>query len=376
MNLTGITKYLDSLTERGIPSVDCIICKDHRQVYRHMSGTVDESGKKRITGNELYLMFSMTKVQTMTALMQLAEQGKLSLEDPVSKYLPAYGKLTVEEKNQVKDVTVPMKLKHLVSMQSGLDYNLERAGIKRVLSERGQKATTRELVDSFVETPLKFMPGEHFLYSLSHDVAAAIVEVVSGMRFSDYLKENIWIPLHMEHTFFAKPVNHLKNLATQFVMDEQGRVKPMEPICDYQLSENYESGGAGLISCTEDYAVFADTLACGGISSEGIRILKPETIERMKQNLLSETAMEDIDRTMGRKGYGYGCGVQILLQPELIGSRAPVGVFGWDGAAGSCIIMDTKSKYSLVYIQHVRNCGIAYSEFHPRLRELLFDEQE
>lgn len=140
-----------------------------------------------------------------------------------------------------------------------------------------------------------------------------------------------------------------------------------------QLLQNFP---IGVISCTEDYAVFADTLACGGISREGIRILKPETIEQMKQNLLSETAMGDIERTMGRKGYGYGCGVQVLLQPELIGSKAPVGVFGWDGAAGSCIIMDTKSKSSLVYIQHVRNCGIAYSEFHPRLRELLFEEQE
>lgn len=93
----------------------------------------------------------------------------------------------------------------------------------------------------------------------------------------------------------------------------------------------------------------------------------------MKQNLLGETSMEEIARNMGRVGYGYGCGVQVLLHPELLDSPAPVGVFGWDGAAGSCIIMDTASKRSLIYMQHVRNCGMAYGEIHPRLRDMMFE---
>ena len=374
MNLAKITEYLETLPGRGIPSVDCMIYKDHELVYRHMCGTTDEAYSKAIQGDELYLMFSMTKVQTMTAVLQLVEQEKLSLEDEVGKFLPTYKNLTVEVEGKVETLQTPMLVKHLLSMQSGLDYDLERPGIKRVLQEKGQKATTREIVDAFVESPLKFVPGEHFIYSLSHDVAAAIVEVVSGMSFSEYLKKNIWEPLKMERTFFAKPVNALEKLATQFEMDEQGNTKPMGPTCNYQLSESYESGGAGLISCTEDYAKFADTLACGGVSKEGVRIIKPETIELMKKDLLCEVSQQDIINSMGRLGYGYGCGVQVLLQPELLGSPAPAGVFGWDGAAGSCIIMDTKSKTSLVYTQHVRNCGMAYGEVHPRLRDLLFEE--
>lgn len=373
MKLEKITEYLETLPGRGIPSVDCMIYKDHQLVYRHMCGTTDEAYSKPIQGDELYIMFSMTKVQTMTAVMQLVEQGKLSLEDEVGKYLPAYKELTVEVDGKVEKCEKPLLVWHLLSMQSGLDYDLERPGIKRVLQEKGQQATTREIVDAFVESPLKFVPGEHFLYSLSHDVAAAIVEVVSGMSFGEYLKKNIWKPLGMKRTFFAKPVNRLEKLATQFEMDEQGNTKPMGPTCNYQLSESYESGGAGLISCTEDYAVFADTLACGGISKEGVRIIKPETIELMKQNLLCEASQQEIINNMGRLGYGYGCGVQVLLQPELLGSPAPAGVFGWDGAAGSCIIMDTASKISLVYTQHVRSCGMAYGEVHPRLRDLLFE---
>lgn len=373
MELNVITEYLDSLKDRGVPSVDCMIYEDHKLVYRHMNGTVDAEQKKEIQGNEQYLMFSMTKVQTMTCMMQLVEQGKISLEDPVSKYLPAFANLSAEVDGKAVDVKEPMKIKHLLSMQSGLDYDLNRPGIVRVLKEKGMQASTREIVEAFVESPLKFQPGEHFLYSLSHDAAAAVLEVVTGMRFSEYMRENIWKPLHMEHTFFAKPMNDgVENLATQFIWNQPEQPEVMPYSCNYQLSDNYESGGAGLISCTEDYAVFADTLACGGVSKDGVRILKPETIELMKQNLLGAASLKDIETTMGRKGYGYGCGVQVLMQPELIGAAAPAGVFGWDGAAGSCIIMDTVSKKSIVYIQHVRNCGMSYGEIHPKLRDLVF----
>lgn len=372
MNFEKLTGYLDSLEERGIPSVDCMIYRKHELLYRHMNGTTDEKKRKKIDGSEVYLMFSMTKLQTMTAILQLVEQGRISLEDEVGNYLPAYKNLTVKKDGVVTALTTPLRLKHLVSMQSGLDYDLERPGILRVIKEKGQAATTQDIVNSFVETPLCFTPGEHFFYSLSHDVVAAIVEVVSGMCFGEYLKKYIWEPLGMQHTFFAKPENAHPCLAHQFLCGEDGVIVPMEPSCCYQFTENYESGGAGLISCTEDYAVFADALACGGINKDSVRLLKNETVELMKKNLLCDAAKKDLADSMGRKGYGYGCGVQVLLEPETIGAVAPAGVFGWDGAAGSCCIMDTKTGISVVYLQHVRNCGWAYGEIHPTLRDLVF----
>ncbi|MCR5460688.1 MAG: beta-lactamase family protein [Acetatifactor sp.] len=371
-NAEKMTAYLDSLLDLGIPSVDLIVYQDHQQIYRHMNGTVNTEKTQAVAEDQRYLMFSMTKVQTMTAIMQLVEQGKLSLEDEVSRYLPAYQNVKVKTEQGVEDLKWPLKIRHLVSMQSGLDYDLNRPGILRVLKEKGQKATTREIVDAFAETPLQFQPGMHFCYSLSHDVAAAVLEVVTEMSFGEYLKKNVWEPLGMKNTFFAKPDNTgLERLAQQYICDETGIV-PMEQTCNYQLSECYESGGAGLVSCTEDYAVLADTLACGGVSAKGARILKPESVERFKQNLLYSDSMNDIARTMGRVGYGYGCGMQILLNPEMVGSPAPAGVFGWDGAAGACIQMDTASKTSFVYIMHVRNCGMAYGVIHPRLRDMVF----
>lgn len=374
MNKDLLTKYLDSLLEEGIPSVDCMVYKNHELIYRHMKGLTDPDNGEEVSDEAQYLMFSMTKVQTMTAFMQLVEKGLISLEDDVSKYLPAYGNIEVFDENtkEVKKAVNTLKVKHLLSMQSGLDYDLERPGIKRVLGEKGLKASTREVVDAFVESPLLFEPGTHFNYSLSHDVAAAIIEVVSGMSFGEYLKKNIWEPLGMQRTFFAKPLNDdVPRLAKQYIYENE-TICPMEKTCKYQLSDSYESGGAGLISCTKDYACFADTLACGGIGKDGVRIIKPETIEIMKTNLLCEAGITDIDNKMGRKGYGYGCGVQVLMHPEMIGSPAPKGLFGWDGAAGSCIIMDTVSKTSLVYTMHIRGYGPAYGVIHPALRDMVF----
>ncbi len=368
-----MTKYLDSLLELGIPSVDCIVYQDHQQIYRHYNGTVNAEKTKEVSPDQRYLMFSMTKVQTMMAVMQLVEQGKLSLEDEVAKFLPAYGNVKVKTEQGEEALKWPIKIRHLVSMQSGLDYDLNRAGIQRVLKEKGEKATTREIVDSFAETPLNFQPGTHFCYSLSHDVAAAVLEVVTGTSFGEYLRKNVWEPLEMKDTFFAKPENSgLERLAQQYIVDGSGKIVPMEQTCNYQLSECYESGGAGLVSATEDYAKLADALACGGTSAKGIRILRPETVQMIKQNLLYGEALGDIARTMGRVGYGYGCGMQVFMNPEMVGSTAPAGIFGWDGAAGSCIQMDTASRRSFVYVMHVRNCGMAYGVIHPKLRDLVF----
>ena len=186
LNEERLTSFLDSLLEKGIPSVDCIVYENHKQIFRHMNGTVNIEKTVKVQPDQRYLMFSMTKVQTMTAVMQLIEQGKISMDDEVGKYLPAYNKLMVDDEEGLRELKEPMKIWHLLSMQSGLDYILTRPGILRVLEEKGQAANTREIVDSFTADPLEFVPGTHFHYSLSHDVVAAIIEVVTGMSCNRY----------------------------------------------------------------------------------------------------------------------------------------------------------------------------------------------
>ena len=365
---------MNSLEDQGIPSIDVRIRKDHEEIYRYLKGDADPINGVKAGDDTKYLVFSMTKIQTMTALMQLVEAGKISLEDDVAKYLPAYGKLTMKTPDGGTAPCGPMLIKHLVSMQSGLNYDLERPGIIRVLKEYGAKATTRQIVDSFVETPLEFAPGTHFFYSLSHDVIAAVIEVVSGMRYGEYLKKNIWEPLGMKDTSFAKPMNDNDPLlARQYIWDDPSqKIIPMDSSCCYQLSDAYESGGAGLMSTSRDYSLLADALACGGTGSSGQRILSPESINVIRTDLLGPDSHKDIETTMGRQGYGYGVGMQILMDPAAIGSIAKPGVFGWDGAAGAATIMYPEEKLSLVFMIHVRNYGYSYGTIHPKVRDLLF----
>ncbi|MDF2485573.1 MAG: serine hydrolase [Herbinix sp.] len=373
MNFEKITSYLDSLEAEGIPSVDCMIYKNHELVYRHFNGYADSAKTKRMQGNELYLMFSATKLITMTAILQLVEKGKIDLDQPVSLFLPDYASLNVWKEDQAVPAQKELLVRHLLSMQSGLDYDLKRPGIERVINEKGQQATTQELVNALIESPLKFEPGEHFEYSLSHDVVGAIIEVVSGMSLKEYFSKNIFDPLEMKDTYFAKPINENQRLAAQYMYDNDNHVSTeMELSCCYQLTESYESGGAGLISCVEDYGKFADTLACGGISAKGIRILEEDTINLMRTNMLGITQREELVNKMGRVGYGYGCGVQVLLDPQECNAKAPSGIFGWDGAAGACIIMDPSNQIAMVYAQHVRGCSYAYATIHPMLRDLLY----
>jgi len=381
MNKKALAQYLDSLLAEGLPSFDCCVCRDHEMIFRHFGGFSDAARTKPLTADRKYLMFSMTKIQTMTALLQLAEQGKLSLDDEVGTYLPAYRDILVREEAdgvvRLVPPETPLTIRHLVSMRSGLDYDLHRPGVEEVLAEKGSAATTRELVDAMARSPLLFHPGTHFLYSLSHDVVAAIIEEVSGERFGEYLSNHIWKPLRMESSRFAAPRNDgVPELVQQYWCEEGdlSRIRTMEASCDYQLSEAYESGGAGLMSTTEDYAKLADALACGGIGATGERILRPETVESIKHNLLGATELEEIAKNMGRRGYGYGIGMQVLMNPDEIGAKAPAGVFGWDGAAGSLAIMNTADRLSLIFTMHVRNCGYAYGVIHPRLRDLLYEE--
>lgn len=381
MNNTKMAQYLDSLLTVGLPSFDCIVMRDHEVIFRHRGGYADAAKTQPIREDQKYLMFSMTKIQTMTAVMQLVEQGRLSLDDEVGKYLPAYYDVMVREETAdgVKLVPpkTPLTMWHLVTMQSGLDYDLHRAGVEAVLAKRGQAATTRELVEAMAKTPLLFHPGTHYQYSLSHDVAAAVVEVVSGERFSDYLTNHIWKPLGMNSTSFCRAMNeNVPGLAQQYVCDDGdiAKTRPMEPSCDYQLSDSYESGGAGLMSCTEDYAKLADAIACGGTGANGALILTPATVGEFSVNRISGASQEEIIRNMGRRGYGYGIGMQVLTHPEELGTKAPAGIFGWDGAAGSLAIMDPINRLSLVFTMHVRNCGYAYGVIHPSLRDLMYED--
>jgi CubicO group peptidase (beta-lactamase class C family) len=182
--------------------------------------------------------------------------------------------------------------------------------------------------------------------------------VWSGQKFGEYLKENIFIPLNMTNTFFGLPKDEerLSRFAALYSYDKEGKVERSNLRCGYNLSEEYESGGAGLSSCPEDYATFLDALACGGVGKNGQRILSSDTVKLMSTNHLNKQQLEDFSKL--RIGYGYGLGVRTHMDPSISGSLSPVGEFGWDGAAGAFAMVDTENKISLTYFQHVHGWNV------------------
>ena len=370
MDFTRLTAYMDALPGAGIPGCDLVVYRDHAPVYRHMAGHRDAAGVEPMRGDETYCLFSCTKLFTTCAAMQLIERGLLSPDDPVAEYLPAYGRLTVRDGDDVRPARRVMTVRHLMSMQSGLDYELESPGLREALARYGDQATTRQLVDAKAKDPLSFDPGANFLYSLSHDVLAAVIEVISGMRFSDYLRENLFEPLNLKSTGFQ--VKDTRRQCAQFTRLEDGTLRSNP--CDannYMLSPRYESGGAGLVSDVQDYIAFVDALACGGMSADGARILSPEMLQLWSANQLGPAARRSFD-LWNRKGYSYALGVRTRVDLTLGGS-GQLGEFGWDGAAGAWVMIDPSNRLSAVFGMHVLNYGYNYDVIHPTLRGLIYE---
>ncbi len=371
MNFDALTKYLDSLHAVGVPGCDLAVYRDHEPVYRHMAGHRDAAGTRPVAGDELYWLYSCTKVFTTCCAMQLVEKGVLNLDDPLSAYLPAYGRLTVREGDAVRPARRVMTVRHLMSMQSGLDYDMTTPAARAELARAKGQATTRQLVEAKAGDPLCFEPGTDFLYSLSHDVLAVVIEVASGMRFSDYLRRNILEPLALKNTGFFPSAGEAARLCAQYVFDEE-RKKP-EPCAvmdnSYRFTPDYESGGAGLFSGVDDCVAFADALACGG---EGL--LSPGMIQLWSANQLGPRSRATFDEWQ-RLGYSYALGVRTRVSTA-VGGRGQIGEFGWDGAAGSWMMIDPINHISAFYAMHVRNFGYCYDVIHPKIRDLIYAAME
>jgi CubicO group peptidase (beta-lactamase class C family) len=374
MDFSKLTAYLDSIPELGVPGCDLAVYRDHEMIYRHSAGFRDVEKKEPVRPDDTYCLYSCTKVFTTCAAMQLIEKELLRLDDPVARYLPAYARLTVRNGDALRPAEKPLLIRHLMSMQSGLNYALDTPAIQRVLQETGGQATTRQLVDAKAEDPLEFEPGEDYLYSAAHDVLAAVIEVVSGQQFSAYLKEHIFAPLHLDTVGFS--ARDIRRQSAQYMYNELKKAfEPIGPDANsYKLGPHYESGGAGLVSDVHDYITFADALACGGKGPDGAHILSPEMIQLWSANQLEPRSRKTFD-AWNRRGYSYGLGVRTRVDGTF-GGRGAIGEFGWDGAAGAWTMIDPHNRLSAFYAMHVRSYGYSYDVIHPTLRGLIYESLE
>ena len=234
MNAKQLTEFLDMMRT---PGSEISIYYKHKEIYHHTAGYSDEAKTKKTVPDDLYILYSSSKVMTCAAAMQLIEKGIITPDDPVSKYLPEYASVTVNENGEAVPAKTVMTLRHLFSMCGGLDYDLNAPAIVRVKKETDNKANTRDIVKAIAEKPLMFHPGTHFNYSLCHDVLGAVIEVASGMSFGDYMRANIWNPLGLKDTCFFPSAEQEARLVSQYRM-ENGEFRSVPKTCAYRISEN------------------------------------------------------------------------------------------------------------------------------------------
>ncbi|WP_019533220.1 serine hydrolase domain-containing protein [Paenibacillus ginsengihumi] len=379
-----ITSLLHRFVDKGPAGCACSVALDGETVYEEYVGLADIERNKPIAPDTIFRIYSMTKVITCTAALMLYERGHFLLNDPLDEYLPEFRHPQVYRRNPYGAVSVepaagPIRVKDLFMMTSGLTYAGSRMETeretKKVLDELKQKEKAGEPYDvralskAIASVPLAFDPGTHWRYGISHDILGALIEVVSGKTFGQFLQDEIFEPLGMEDTFFRIPEHKKDRLCHLYNRAEDGTLTKNTSMDDYyQPGAVYEGGGGGLLSTLGDYSRFASMLARGG-ELDGVRILGSRTIGLMATNHLGPQQLADFDWPH-LAGYGYGLGVRVMIDPAAGGSNSSIGEFGWLGMAGTWVLIDPKERLSAVYMQQMLPNFEAYHQ--PRLRAVIY----
>jgi len=358
--------------DRDVAGIATLLVKDGKIISHTHAGVRNVTNFAPITDNTIYRIYSMTKPITGVALMHLYEDGKFSLEDPVSKFIPEFENLKVVKSYDatggilLEDLERQPTMKELMSHTAGFAYGLFGDDpSNKAFREKGilRSADMQSFIDATASVPLMHQPGEHWVYSAAVDIQGAIVERISGQSFGDYLKSEIFDPLGMDDTGFYVPEAEYDRLSQVFGYHPQ--TKEFGPLPYAQYPEvayakdtiAMESGGGGLTSTLDDYARFCQMLSNGG-SFSGTEILKPETIKLMRTNVLKDHQKVGLGGTLDSAAINsLGFGLDFGVVKNRV-SDEPVpgeGIYFWGGAAGTWFWIDPEND--LYFIGMIQRFG-------------------
>jgi len=357
------------VSEKVVTGCAIMVGRHGELVTEAYEGFSDLAGTKPIDKDTVYRMYSMTKVITVTAALQLWEKSVFSLSDPLSKYIPEFEHMKVVQKDgSLTDAENPILIKHVLTMTAGFAYE-DADGYYEDFAQqwyaakaRGEYWDTVTAVKKFAALPLMYEPGTKYRYSFGFDVLGALIEIWSGETLADYCKKHIFEPLGMKNSGFR-----LSDIDASKLADFHGELGNGLEITDrlapdgdmyhtlIDVSTDYSgtgfySGGAGLLCTIGDYFKFARMLARGG-EADGVRILGSRTVEFMHTPQLNDVQRKYYDQKdpcCFSHIYSYGLGVRVLMQPHTE-TCSSIGEWGWSGALGPWLQMDPKEDLFYVY---------------------------
>lgn len=386
MNFIYLENFMRELSEKNVPGNSVAVYLGGKRVFDFSSGYASIEEKKPMTGSEYLNIYSCSKITTVTAALQLLEKGKITASDPLYYYIPEFRHMSVKtDGGELVPAKNYINIRNLFTMTAGFSYDLSMPGFARARDLTGGRMDTVTVAKCIAADPLYYDPGEHWHYSIAHDILAAVVSVVSGKKFRDYVKENIFDPLGMDKSFYHATDEIKAGMCEQYRYvqgDEKDIVSAQKSVTadggyienagkdnPHILGEEYDSGGAGIITTVRDYAKLAAALANFGLGLTGERILAAGTVELLRTNALDDKLLGDFDIPY-LIGYGYGYGVRTLVNKALAGSTGSVGEFGWGGAAGATMLVDPKYNLGVFYAHHMLNPREDY--YQPRLRNVIY----
>jgi CubicO group peptidase (beta-lactamase class C family) len=379
------TRYIDPGKITG-----CQVLVSRRgQVAHHATlGLADRERSTPVADDTIWRLYSMTKPITGVALLSLYERALFALSDPVHRFIPEFRDLKVgvrQDDGSYMPVEPerPMSVRDAMMHMTGIGYGPRdarlslAAGPNQPMTRLGPGATLETLVERLSTQPLRFHPGTRWLYSWSTDVCARLVEVLSGRRFGDYLRETIFEPLGMVDTGFSVRDDDVGRFAANY---RRGADKALELIDDpfesrYRRPPSFESGGGGLVSTMADYLRFCHMLVNGG-ELDGARILSRKTVELMRTNhlpggaSLREYALPGGYGEVGFDGMGFGLTVAVSQGPAQAQAVGSPGEYMWGGAASTIFWIDPVEDIATIFMTQLMPSGTF--NFRGQLRNLVY----
>lgn len=354
-------RHIDS---HDIGGAVTLVMRNGKLAHLEAHGLADIESRKQMSKDALFRIWSMSKPVTGVAILMLMEEGKVRLNDPVSRFVPEFkgmkvgvlseGSVNAGPNEKVEFTTVESKreitIRDLLTHVSGLGSGRASGSeINKLINTKRIGKTLADVIPLWGKTPLDFQPGSRYTYSplAAFDTLGRVVEIASGMPFDRFLRERIFDPLGMKEAFFFPASDAQKARIPTVYHRTNGTLTATKAINEL-FEPTYFSGGGGLMATTEEYTKFAAMLASGG-QWNGKRLLSPKTVELMSSVFVPDTMP-------GREsGRAYGLSVQVITDPVKAGFRVGQGTFGWDGAYGTHFWVDPKEKIVGVMMIQVDN---------------------
>jgi CubicO group peptidase (beta-lactamase class C family) len=377
---------------RSTPGIVALILQNGRPVYSRSVGVREVGSAELIGDNDMFRLASMTKAVTSVAAMILVEQGKIGLDDPVSRFLPEFAKLQVRGPDGTEGpASRPPTIRELLSHTAGFSYNfinnprlIDAYREARVTDGLGEpEVTTAEAMRRLASVPLGYQPGTRWEYSLATDVLGAVIEQVTGASLEGFVIERIAKPLSIRSFVFnapetvrsrfvqvTRPAQLTFALGTGYFPVMGPEAVPFPPTKGTaKFDPNrafsptaYNSGGGGMSGTIGDYARFLQMLLNEG-ELDGVRVLRAETVREMTQNATG-------NMPTGRPGWGFTLGFGIVTDPAAAKSRLPAGSYGWGGFYGTQFWIDPINR--VVGLVMTQTLIIGSSSISNPIRELFY----